>query len=366
MKIYLVGGAVRDQLLGLQVKERDWVVVGACPEELIALGYQPIGKAFPVFLHPETHEEYALARTERKVSKGYKGFTFYTDPSVTLEQDLMRRDLTINAIAQTKSGELIDPLHGRDDLSQKLFRHVSPAFAEDPVRILRLARFATQLVDFKIHPETQKLMQSMVSAGEVDALVAERVWQELARALHNPSPGRFFEVLENCGAQQILFPQISFSGDGLHLLMQSKNITEPHLRFALLLHDVDPKKIKALVDRYRVPNQYTELALLVSKHHSEFATLDSNNAEEILSFLLSVDAIRRTDRFNAFLSIANQCHAGREKIGELLQACTVAIKNVATDSLVKENLEGNAFAVKLNALRLDAVKQMTGGERGWK
>ena len=208
MKIYSVGGAVRDALLGYPVVDRDYVVVGATPEQMTALGYQPVGQDFPVFLHPKTHEEYALARTERKSGAGYKGFTVYAAPEVTLEEDLQRRDLTINAIAQDEAGNLIDPYRGQDDLAAKIFRHVSDSFVEDPVRILRVARLSARFTEFGIAPETLALMQQMVAAGEVDALVPERVWQELARGLMEARPSRMFEVLRECGALARLFPEI--------------------------------------------------------------------------------------------------------------------------------------------------------------
>ena len=213
LRVYLVGGAVRDKLLGLPVTERDWVVVGASPEEMLRRGFKAVGKDFPVFLHPRTKEEYALARTERKTGPGYRGFAFHAAPDVTLEQDLARRDLTINAIAETTDGELVDPFGGKRDLEQRLLRHVSPAFAEDPVRILRLARFAARYhrLGFKVAPETMALCQRMVAAGEVDALVPERVWQELAKALMEPSPEVFITVLRECGALARLMPEVDIS-----------------------------------------------------------------------------------------------------------------------------------------------------------
>ena len=209
MKIYLVGGAVRDKLLGREIKERDYVVVGATPKEMESLGYKAVGKEFPVFLHPDTQEEYALARTERKVGKGYKGFEFYADPSVTLEEDLQRRDLTINAIAEDNAGHIIDPFNGKKDLEAKIFKHVSPAFSEDPVRILRVARFAARFPDFNVHPDTNKLMKDMVKNGEVNALVPERVWKEFSRALAEPSPERFFTILKDSDALPILFNELT-------------------------------------------------------------------------------------------------------------------------------------------------------------
>jgi tRNA nucleotidyltransferase (CCA-adding enzyme) len=208
MKTYVVGGAVRDELLGLAVKDRDWVVVGATPEQMLAQGFQQVGRDFPVFLHPQSHEEYALARTERKTAPGYTGFVVHASPGVTLEDDLLRRDLTINAIAKDEAGQLIDPHGGRADIAARVMRHVSPAFAEDPVRILRVARFAARFADFSVAPETLALMRDMVAAGEVDALVPERVWQELARGLMEEKPSRMFEVLRACGALRRLLPEL--------------------------------------------------------------------------------------------------------------------------------------------------------------
>ncbi|NOX91180.1 MAG: multifunctional CCA addition/repair protein, partial [Gammaproteobacteria bacterium] len=257
MEIYLVGGAVRDTLLGLEPKEHDWVVVGATPEQLESQGYKQVGKDFPVFLHPKTHEEYALARTERKTAPGYHGFAIHAAPDVTLEEDLLRRDLTVNAIAQTADGQLIDPFNGQQDLADKRLRHVSPAFSEDPIRILRVARFAARFahLGFNIAPETGELMRDMVNAGEVDALVAERVWTETERALGEKNPARFFEVLRDCGALEKLFPEIErlFGvpqpekhhpeiDTGVHTLMvleQAARLSaDTRVRFAALVHDL--------------------------------------------------------------------------------------------------------------------------------
>src|SRR5690348_14411942 len=250
MKTYLVGGAVRDRLLGLPVKEKDWVVTGATPAELSALGYQPVGKDFPVFLHPQTHEEYALARTERKSGRGYKGFTVHAAPDVTLEDDLRRRDLTINAIARAETGELIDPFGGRRDLEQKILRHVSDAFVEDPVRILRVARFAARF-PFRIAEETMALMRRIVDSGEADALVPERVWQEFARGLEEEHPERMLEALERCGLRAKLMPELAraparFSGSRA-------------VRFAHLCWEMDEAAVSALCERLRVPNEEKEL-----------------------------------------------------------------------------------------------------------
>ncbi len=302
MEIYLVGGAVRDTLLGLPVVERDWVVVGAQPQDLLNLGYRPVGKDFPVFLHPETKEEYALARTERKTGPGYKGFHFYTAPDVTLEEDLKRRDLTINAIAQSLDGKIIDPYHGQQDLQQRILRHVSPAFTEDPVRILRIARFAARFGDFTIAPETQRLMQEMVQLGEVNALVAERVWQEWQTALSEHWPARFFTVLAECQALAILFPELQNNAAGLQALQKAAECSAAlPVRFAVLCHALPLKSIQSLA-RYRIPKEYLELALLVARYHESFQSVMHQEAEGLLQLLEAVDAFRRVERLELFLS----------------------------------------------------------------
>src|SRR5436190_1693712 len=279
MKIYEVGGPVRDELLGVPVKDRDYVVVAATPEEMLALGYRAVGKDFPVFLHPETHEEHALARTERKTGPGYHGFAFHAAPDVTLEEDLARRDLTINAIARDEDGAIIDPFNGEEDLSAGILRHVSPAFAEDPVRILRVARFAARF-GFDIAPETLELMRSMVEGGEADALVAERVWQELARGLMEKRPSRMFEVLQECGAAAKVVPEIAAlleepergqaALDALDAAAQSADPLE--VRFAALARSLDPYPLEAAAERLKVPASVRELAVLASKHAN--ASLD--------------------------------------------------------------------------------------------
>lgn len=352
MKVYLVGGAVRDQLLNRPVTERDWVVVGATPEQMLALGYIPVGKDFPVFLHPETHEEYALARTERKTGKGYTQFTFHASPDVTLEEDLLRRDITINAMAQTPSGDVIDPYGGQQDLQHKILRHVSPAFAEDPVRILRLARF-TARYDFTIAPETMQLMCAMVRAGEVDALVAERVWQETRRALTESMPWRFFEVLRQCGALEILFPELHrlFGvpnpkhwhpeiDTGIHTLLVLKQSTQlstdPVVRFAALVHDLGKAEtpvdkwpshpghekasvhlIKQLAKRYKIPRDYQDLALLVAEFHTHCHKALELTPHTLLSTLERLDAFRRPQRFKQFLLACEADARGRTGLEQL-------------------------------------------------
>ena len=274
MKIYLVGGAVRDKLLGLPIKEKDWVVVNATVDDMLALRYRQVGKEFPVFLHPKTGEEYALARMERKVKPGYQGFTFDTSPDVSLEEDLIRRDLTVNAMAEGEDGKLTDPYGGKKDLDAKVLRHVSPAFAEDPVRILRVGRFFARYAQlgFTIAPETIALMKQMVQAGEVNALVAERVWKELERALGEKNPEKFFEALAICDALPILFPGIQINSDGMKALTAAAILSDKSvIRFAALLHALPDAKqtISSLCDRYRVPNSFRELALLTATHYAK-------------------------------------------------------------------------------------------------
>lgn len=350
MRIYLVGGAVRDQLLGLPVKEKDWVVVGATPQELLDLGYKPIGKDFPVFLHPKTHEEYALARTERKIGIGYKGFHFYTDPSVTLEEDLKRRDLTINAIAQTPEGKIIDPYHGREDLKNKILRHVSPAFAEDPVRVLRIARFAARFGNFKIHPETLILMRQIVANGEINALVPERVWQELQRTLGLPFPARFFIVLEECKALPILFPEIK-SNLGTHMQILEKAVnstTKETIRFAAMLGSLASTEIKSLCQRVRAPSAYRDLALMTSdlRHNCSFTNF---SAEELVTLLERLDAYRRPERFTDLL-VAGKTFCNSIQYLKNAYSLTCAI----TANQLKD-LKGTEIKQALHALRVEAA-----------
>ena len=347
MKTYIVGGAVRDRLLGLPVADRDHVVVGATPDDMVALGYQPVGKDFPVFLHPATHEEYALARTERKSGHGYKGFTVYAAPEVTLEEDLRRRDLTINAIAEDESGALVDPYSGQRDLAARIFRHVSAAFAEDPVRILRVARFAARFTDFAVAPETNALMRQMVDNGEVDALVPERVWQEVARGLMESQPSRMFQVLRDCGALARLFPEIDrlFGvpqppehhpevDTGAHIMLvidwaARQDLSLP-VRFAALTHDLGkgathpecwPKHhgheaksvelVRALSERIRVPADCRDLAVAVAREHGIVHRALELRPSTVVELLERVDAFRRPDRFEEFLQACECDFRGR-------------------------------------------------------
>lgn len=359
MKIYLVGGAVRDKLLGLPVKERDWVVIGATPEEMLRLGYRQVGKEFPVFLHPSTHEEYALARMERKVKPGYQGFVFDTSPNVSLEQDLIRRDLTINAIAESPTGECIDPYHGAEDLKAKILRHVSPAFSEDPVRILRVGRFLARYAQYGFHvaPETTELMRRMVQSGEVNALVAERVWKEWERALAEKNPEKFFEVLESCGALAILFPQLNLHSEGMAALTAATTLSPSSLvRFAALLHALTdmPKALQTISHRYRIPNAYLTLAKLVAKYHMDAINAKHATTEMLLSLLTALDVFRREARFLDFITAVQAIANARSLAFDAawLQRSAEAAKSVNISLLLAEGLEGEAFAARLKEERL--------------
>ena len=360
MQIYLVGGAVRDKLLGLPVTEKDWVVVGATPQQMLALGYQPVGKDFPVFLHPHTHEEYALARTERKVEKGYKGFIFHTTPDVSLQEDLQRRDLTINAMAESLDGTLIDPYGGQRDLKDKILRHVSPAFQEDPVRILRLARFTARFPDFTIHPDTTKLACQMVHQGEVNALVAERVWQELDRALHNPKPTRFFDTLTDCQALAVLFPEMAVIKTGFIALHRATTLSASGpVRLAALLHELTVPAIQHLAQRYRMPTEYVDLLLLVVQNNTAYLNIAQTDAPALLSLILTVDALRRPQRFQHLLTACSACYPEVPAVYHtLLLKALHTIKSVDTVPLQKKNLTGLAFAKALHELRLAAIQEL--------
>lgn len=351
---YLVGGAVRDHLLGQTVHERDFVVVGATPADLLSRGFQQVGKDFPVFLHPQTKAEYALARTERKTAPGYYGFSVHADPSVTLEQDLLRRDLTINALAQDESGRIIDPYGGLADLEARVLRHVSPAFAEDPVRILRLARFAARFagLGFTVADDTRELMRSMVAAGEVDALVPERVWQELARALGEDHPSRFFEVLRDCGALARLLPEVDRLwgvpqpvkwhpeiDTWVHVMlvidMAARLSPDLEIRFAALCHDLGkgttPADIlphhrgheersvtllEAVCDRLKVPTRCRELARITARYHGLAHTVADLRDATILDLFEGCDAFRRPERFKHMLIACEADYRGRTDYAE--------------------------------------------------
>jgi tRNA nucleotidyltransferase (CCA-adding enzyme) len=352
MKTYVVGGAVRDELLGLPVKDRDWVVVGATPDEMLAQGFRPVGKDFPVFLHPDTQEEYALARTERKTAPGYHGFVFHAAPDVTLEQDLVRRDLTINAIARDPDGVLTDPFGGRADLEHRVFRHVSGAFAEDPVRILRIARFAARFADFTVAPATMALMREMVEQGEVDALVPERVWQEVARGLMEAKPSRMLAVLRDCGALARIMPELDRLwgvpqppahhpevDTGVHMMLvvdyAAERGFELPVRFAALMHDlgkgVTPpadwpshhgheglglKLIGALCKRLKVPNECRELALMTAREHGNVNRAEILRPNTIVTLFERCDAFRKPQRFEQMLRASECDFRGRGGAGD--------------------------------------------------
>lgn len=400
MQIYQVGGAIRDKLLGLAVKDHDWVVVGSTPEQMLKQGYKPVGRDFPVFLHPKTHEEYALARTERKTGPGYTGFVFHAAPDVSLEEDLIRRDLTINAIAMAKDGQLIDPFNGQQDLAQKLLRHVSPAFAEDPVRILRVARFYARFapLGFTIADETQALMRQMVNCGEVDALVPERVWQETQRALAEPQPRAFFEALRDCGALARIFPELDALfgvpqradyhpeiDTGIHSLMvldQACQLSpEPRVRCAALLHDLGkattpeadlPRHIghearslplvRQLCQRLRVPNDFRDLALLAAQYHTHCHRAAELRPMTLLETLQALDAFRRPERFEEFLLTCIADSRGRLGFedndypqAELFHSAVAAALSVDAAALARSGLKGKQLADKLQTLRCETI-----------
>ncbi len=401
MQVYCVGGAVRDELLGLAIKDRDFVVVGSTPQAMLDAGYRPVGKDFPVFLHPNTHEEYALARTERKTAAGYKGFAVHASPEVTLEQDLARRDLTINAIAKSADGTLIDPFNGIADIQAKTLRHVSDAFAEDPVRILRAARFAARFTEFEVAPETNALMQQMVQAGEVDALVPERVWQELSKGLMEAKPSRMFEVLRACGALQKILPELDRLwgvpqppqhhpeiDTGVHVMMvidyaAKQNFSLP-IRFAALMHDLGkgttpidilPRHIgheirsvdllKDVCKRLRVPNDCKELAHIVAKFHGKLHQASKMRADTLLEFLMDLDAIRQPARFAEFLKACECDSRGRTGLencalleAELLEKALQAALNVDAGAIAQGIEAPDKIKTAVFAARLTAVQQM--------
>lgn len=400
MKIYQVGGAIRDKLLKRPVTDRDWVVTGATPEEMIKLGYKPVGREFPVFLHPATHEEYALARTERKAGKGYKGFVFHASPEVTLVQDLARRDLTINAIAEDADGNLIDPFGGRQDLEHGILRHVSAAFVEDPLRVLRVARFAARL-DFRIADGTMQLMREISASGELEALVPERVWTELERALAEPHPVWFIKVLRECGALQVLFPEIDrlFGipqpekyhpevDTGIHTLMslhQAALLTQDtQIRFAALVHDlgkgVTPASdwprhvgheqngvllVEKLCQRYRIPNAYRELAVLVSRYHLDCHRIQKMRPETIVDKLEALDAFRRPERFEQFLIACEADARGRTGLENqdfpqagFFRRALQAANTIAIGPLVNLGLKNEAMAQAIRQQRISALQNL--------
>ncbi len=403
MEKYLVGGAVRDKLLGYPVKECDWVVVGETPESMIKQGFRAVGKDFPVFLHPETHEEYALARTERKTAPGYKGFIIHADVDVTLEQDLQRRDLTINALAMTPEGEIIDPYGGRDDLDKRIFRHVSPAFAEDPVRILRVARFAARYhhLGFKLAPDTQELMRAMVNAGEVNHLVPERVWAELFKALNETSPSAFFYTLIECGALEKIFPEIyrlfgvpqpekhhPEIDTGVHAMMCLEQAallsTKPEVRFAALVHDLgkalSPKDnlphhyghetkglpvLETLCNRLRVPNAFKSLAQHVMQYHTHCHKVRELKPSTLVDLLSTLGAFKQHNQFLEFLLACEADAKGRTGLENrpypqavYLMTAAKTAASVAVSDLMDGSLQGAQIGEAVRRLRTQAIAEM--------
>lgn len=400
MEIYQVGGAIRDELLGLEVKDRDWVVVGSTPEEMAALGYKAVGREFPVFIHPDTGEEYALARTERKTGAGYKGFVFNTSDDITLEQDLQRRDITINAMARDGNGNLVDPFNGCKDLEDKIIRHVSDAFIEDPLRVLRVARFAARF-DFAIAEETQSLLKEISATDELQALTPERIWVETEKALQTPQPRRYFEVLRECNALAVLFSEIDrlFGvpqperhhpeiDSGVHTLMvleqATQLTTDTEVRFAALVHDLGKattpqaiwpshhghetrgvKLINNLCGRLRIPNRYRELAILVSRYHLNCHRIRELKPATVLRKLEGADAFRRSDRFDRFL-LACEADArgrkGKENMdypqAELFRKYRAACLSVDTKPADFQDLKGKQIADHIRARRIEAIKQV--------
>lgn len=354
--IYLVGGAVRDRLLDLPVKEKDWVVVGSNPQQLIEQGYRQVGKDFPVFLHPETKDEYALARTERKVAPGYAGFEFNTSANVSLEQDLLRRDLTINAIAEDANGNLIDPYGGVADIEQKVLRHVSPAFVEDPVRILRVARFYARFahLGFRIAPETISLMQQMVADGEVNALVAERVWQELYKAIQEQTPAAFFNCLGQCHALPIIFPELDqhLSASLAYLKQISTAENTALYRLAALLLPFSAEQITTFAGRLAMPKQYKQLALLTHKYQAKLSDL---NAESALAILSQVDAFRRPEQLHDMVTIYKALEIAPQQAEHLLQALKVT-QDVDTKLFITQGFKGAALGQQINFARLEKLQ----------
>ncbi|EEB1957072.1 multifunctional CCA addition/repair protein [Salmonella enterica] len=400
MKIYLVGGAVRDALLGLPVKDKDWVVVGATPQEMLDAGYQQVGRDFPVFLHPQTHEEYALARTERKSGSGYTGFTCYAAPDVTLEADLQRRDLTINALARDGDGQIIDPYHGRRDLEARLLRHVSPAFGEDPLRVLRVARFAARYahLSFRIADETLALMREMTAAGELEHLTPERVWKETENALTTRNPQVYFQVLRDCGALRVLFPEIDALfgvpapakwhpeiDTGVHTLMtlSMASMLSPQLdvRFATLCHDLGKgltpkhlwprhhghgpagvKLVEQLCQRLRVPNDLRDLAKLVAEYHDLIHTFPILQPKTIVKLFDAIDAWRKPQRVEQIALTSEADVRGRTGFeasdypqGRWLREAWQVAQAVPTKGVVEAGFKGIEIREELTKRRIAAV-----------
>ncbi|WP_430447105.1 MAG: multifunctional CCA addition/repair protein [Pseudomonas piscis] len=401
MQIYKVGGAVRDRLLGRAITDIDWVVVGASAQQMLDQGFRPVGADFPVFLHPRTGEEYALARTERKSGHGYGGFTFHASPEVTLEEDLIRRDLTINAMAEDDQGKITDPYHGQKDLEDRILRHVSPAFAEDPLRVLRVARFAARYAElgFSVAPQTLDLMRQLSQSGELQALTAERSWKEISRALMEDQPQVFIQVLRECGALAVLMPEVDALfgvpqppahhpevDTGLHILsvlQQAALHRQPlSVRWACLLHDLGkgatPEEqwprhigheqaglelIKALNERFKVPRECQELALLVGQYHTHGHRARELKASTLLELLQHFDIFRRPQRFEEFIAACEMDARGRQGLesrpypqADYLRGAANAARSVAVQPLLEQGFKGPELGEALRLARLKAIK----------
>lgn len=363
MQTYRVGGSVRDELLGLNWHDADWVVVGATPQEMLEKGYQPVGKDFPVFLHPDTKEEYALARTERKTGPGYKGFDVHFAPEVTLEEDLLRRDLTINAMAIDEQGQLVDPHGGQVDLQARLLRHVSAAFVEDPVRILRIARFAARFNQFSVANETNLLMQRMVADGEVDALVPERVWAELARGLMESHPYRMIEVLADCHALQVLLPGLDNGTELATSLQQAVDLdADVASRFAVLtLHTSQPDPVAALAGMLRLPNECRDVALLVTRHHERIRNAMRLDAGALLQLASDLDGLRRPERVPLVMDAVLATSAGeaRDAVARISDAIHVS-RGVDAGAIAKPLADQGPEAISkaIAAARRQAIARL--------
>jgi tRNA nucleotidyltransferase (CCA-adding enzyme) len=402
MKIYQVGGSIRDKLLGIPVVDRDWLVVGSTPEEMLALGYKQVGRDFPVFLHPQTHEEYALARTERKTAPGYRGFAFNTSPEVTLEQDLSRRDVTINAIAEDEAGNIIDFYNGRSDLEEGVLRHITPAFSEDPLRVLRVARFSARF-NFRIAPETLDLMQVICESGELSILAAERIWKETEKALATSHPENFFRALRLCGALEVVYPEIhALFGvpqpenhhpeidTGIHTMMVLQQAaalsSDTTVRFAALVHDLGkattpkdmlPKHrgheergariLNKLCDRLKVPNRYRDLACIVCKYHLICHKADELRPDTIVEKLEAMDAFRKPERFEAFLLACEADARGRTGFenksypqADRFRTYFSLANSIDTSAVAGEGMSGKEIANTIHQLRINAIMDATG------
>ncbi len=402
MKIYLVGGTVRDNLLGLPARERDWVVVGATPADLVAQGFKPVGKDFPVFLHPDTHDEYALARTERKTAPGYHGFEFHASPEVSLEEDLRRRDLTINAMARDENGEIIDPFGGRRDLTNRVLRHVSPAFVEDPVRILRVARFHARFFElgFSVADETREFMKNMVDRGEVDALVPERIWQETVRAIAENHPEKYFEILRDCGALSRIFPELEALfgvpqperhhpeiDTGIHTMMvlrQAARLSDdPTVRFAALTHDLGKgetppetlpghrghekrgvRLVRAMSKRLRIPREYRDLAVRVAEFHCHCHRALELKSSTKLKVMEALDAFRNPARFEKFLLACEADARGRKGLEEdaypqadVFRNAFQAAAAIGAADVGDDDLSGRKLGDQIRKLRIRAIEE---------